>query len=91
MPREKVAIIGSGLVGKSWAMIFAAAGYEVSMYDSDPDQLAKVRPDVAKMLESYEKEGVLKGSASPNEQLELIGVTSNLAECLEVLMRDSLK
>ena len=51
----------------------------------------KVRPDVAKMLESYEKEGVLKGSASPNEQLELIGVTSNLAECLEVLMRDSLK
>ena len=41
MSREKVAIIGSGLVGKSWAMIFAAAGYEVSMYDSDPDQLAK--------------------------------------------------
>ena len=41
MAREKVAIIGSGLVGKSWAMIFAAAGYEVSMYDSDPDQLAK--------------------------------------------------
>ena len=89
MPREKVAIIGSGLVGKSWAMIFAAAGYEVSMYDSDPDQLAKVRPDVAKMLESYEKEGVLKGSASPKEQLELIGVTSNLAECLEVLRRYS--
>ena len=44
----------------------------------------KVRPDVAKMLESYEKEGVLKGTASPKEQLELIGVTSNLAECLEV-------
>ena len=44
----------------------------------------KVRPDVAKMLESYAKEGVLKGTATPKEQLELIGVTSNLAECLEV-------
>ena len=84
MPSDKVAIIGSGLIGKSWAMIFAAAGYKVSMYDSDPDQLAKVRPDVAKMLESYEKEGVLKGSTTSKEQLDLIGVTSNLAECLEV-------
>ncbi len=26
---EKVAIIGSGLVGKSWAMIFASAGNQV--------------------------------------------------------------
>ena len=90
MPRDKVAIIGSGMVGKSWAMIFAAGGYEVSMYDSDPNQLAKVRPDIAKMLEVYEKEGVLKGSTTPKEQLELIGVTSNLAECLEVWKRASL-
>ena len=90
MPRDKVAIIGSGMVGKSWAMIFAASGYEVSMYDSDPNQLAKVRPDIAKMLEVYEKEGVLKGSTTPKEQLELIGVTSNLAECLEVWKRASL-
>ena len=90
MSRDKVAIIGSGMVGKSWAMIFAASGYEVSMYDSDPNQLAKVGPDIAKMLEGYEKEGVLKGNATPKEQLQLIGVTSNLAECLEVRKRYSL-
>ena len=90
LKNEKIGIVGSGLIGKSWAMIFAASGYEVSMYDSDPNQLSKVGPDIAKMLEGYEKEGVLKGSTTTKEQLELIGVTSNLAECLEVCKRDSL-
>ena len=79
MARDKVAIIGSGMVGKSWAMIFAAAGYHVSMYHSDPNQLAKVHPEVAKMLEKYETEVVLKESTTPKKELELIGVTSNLA------------
>ena len=26
---KKVGVVGSGLVGKSWAMIFASQGYEV--------------------------------------------------------------
>ena len=33
MGKGKVGIVGSGLVGKSWAMIFASAGYNVTMYD----------------------------------------------------------
>jgi 3-hydroxyacyl-CoA dehydrogenase len=32
MPR--VAIIGSGLVGRAWAMVFARAGWEAALYDS---------------------------------------------------------
>ena len=30
MSNKKVGIVGSGLVGKSWAMIFASQGYQVS-------------------------------------------------------------
>ena len=33
MLKGKVGIVGSGLVGKSWAMIFASAGYNVTIYD----------------------------------------------------------
>ena len=33
MEKGKVGIVGSGLVGKSWAMIFASAGYNVTIYD----------------------------------------------------------
>jgi len=32
MPR--VAIIGSGLIGRAWAMVFARAGWNVAMYDA---------------------------------------------------------
>ena len=31
-----VAVIGSGLIGRAWAVIFANAGCQVTMYDTDP-------------------------------------------------------
>jgi 3-hydroxyacyl-CoA dehydrogenase len=31
---EKIAIIGSGLIGRAWAMVFARAGHPVKMYDN---------------------------------------------------------
>jgi L-gulonate 3-dehydrogenase len=36
---EKVAIIGSGLIGRSYACLFVSAGYNVSLCDIDPNQL----------------------------------------------------
>jgi 3-hydroxyacyl-CoA dehydrogenase len=36
MPR--VAIIGAGLIGRSWAIVFARAGWDVSLYDASRDQ-----------------------------------------------------
>ena len=38
---EKIAIIGAGLVGRGWAMVFARAGHEVALYDVDPTALKK--------------------------------------------------
>jgi 3-hydroxyacyl-CoA dehydrogenase len=32
---EKIAIIGSGLIGRSWAIVFARAGHAVSLHDND--------------------------------------------------------
>ena len=36
---EKIAIIGSGLIGRAWAISFARAGYAVEMTDIDPNAL----------------------------------------------------
>ncbi|MGD8477562.1 MAG: 3-hydroxyacyl-CoA dehydrogenase [Burkholderiales bacterium] len=33
---EKIAVIGSGLIGRAWAMVFARAGHPVKMYDNAP-------------------------------------------------------
>ena len=80
----KVGIIGSGLIGKNWAMIFASAGYTVSLYDSDPAQLTKVLPDVRAALADFEKKGVLRGKIGREDQIKLISVTSDIKECLKV-------
>jgi len=32
---EKIAIIGAGLIGRAWAMVFARAGHPVKLWDSD--------------------------------------------------------
>ena len=35
-PKMRVAIIGSGLIGRAWAVVFAKAGHQVMMYDTNP-------------------------------------------------------
>ena len=36
---EKIAIIGAGLIGRGWAIVFARAGHEVALYDADAQAL----------------------------------------------------
>jgi 3-hydroxyacyl-CoA dehydrogenase len=36
---EKIAIIGAGLIGRGWAMVFARAGHQVALYDVDAQAL----------------------------------------------------
>jgi L-gulonate 3-dehydrogenase len=51
----RVAIIGSGFIGRAWAISFARAGHDVALWDQDPeaprqaiDFAAAVAPDLAK-------------------------------------------
>jgi 3-hydroxyacyl-CoA dehydrogenase len=34
-----VAIVGAGLIGKSWSCVFARSGFVCRVYDSNPAQL----------------------------------------------------
>ena len=81
---EKVAIIGSGLVGKSWAMIFASTGYQVTLYDIEKSQADKALESIAIELDQFEKEGVLRGHLPAELQKKLISGSSNLKDCIEV-------
>lgn len=40
----QVACIGSGNVGRAWAVVFAKAGHEVALYDALPEQTAGALP-----------------------------------------------
>lgn len=36
---ERIGLIGAGLIGQAWAVVFARAGYEVKLYDAKPEVL----------------------------------------------------
>lgn len=80
---EKVAIIGSGLVGKSWAMIFASAGYKVTLYDILDSQVSAALTNIASELVQFEKDGVIRGTISAADQTKLISGSSNLSDCIK--------
>jgi L-gulonate 3-dehydrogenase len=65
MPR--IAIIGSGLIGRAWAMVFARAGWNVAMYDAVDGAADKALALVAEGLDELAKHGLAedpKGSAA---------------------------
>jgi 3-hydroxyacyl-CoA dehydrogenase len=62
-----VAIIGSGLIGRAWTMVFARAGWDVAMYDAVDGVAGKALGLVAEGLEELAKHGLVddpKGSAA---------------------------
>jgi len=80
--KGKVAIIGSGLIGSSWAMLFAGAGYTVQLYDVLPDRLKTVIAEIEMQLENLAKQNLLRSSIPVREQLAAISTTSDLATCM---------
>ncbi|XP_071800790.1 lambda-crystallin homolog [Asterias amurensis] len=80
--KEKIGIIGSGLIGRSWALIFAGAGFSVTIYDIEQSQLTNALEDIEKQLEELKKSGLLRGSLSPEQQMALISVTMEMKDAV---------
>jgi 3-hydroxyacyl-CoA dehydrogenase len=39
--KTKIGVIGAGLIGRAWAIVFARAGHTVALYDADTEALRK--------------------------------------------------
>merc|ERR1712071_199808 len=83
MENKKVAIVGSGLIGRSWAMLFCGAGYNVCMYDVTQDLVSKALEDIGHQLRELEASKMLRGSLNPAEQLALIKGSETMQECIK--------
>jgi L-gulonate 3-dehydrogenase len=60
----RIALIGAGVVGSSWSLVFARAGFELAIYDADPANAARVPDLVRTALVNLEAQGlVAPGSA----------------------------
>lgn len=52
-----VACIGSGLIGRSWAIVFARAGHEVRLWDAKPRHPKPLAPFVPRFYPSWTNSG----------------------------------
>ena len=75
--------LSSGFIGKNWAMIFASAGYTVSIYDLDKNLRERVLVDIKIALDDHRAARSLRGTLTTEEQLSLISVHDNMAECVQ--------
>jgi L-gulonate 3-dehydrogenase len=58
---DKVAVIGSGLIGRAWSISFARAGYEVALHDAVPGAAEAAIGFVDSVLEDLDRNGLLSG------------------------------
>src|SRR6185312_16650018 len=61
--KARVACIGAGTVGHAWAVVFARAGHDVTLYDSKPGEVGdRALPAVRRILDVLSSAGMLDES-----------------------------
>ncbi|RWM81530.1 MAG: 3-hydroxyacyl-CoA dehydrogenase [Mesorhizobium sp.] len=77
----KVAIIGSGFIGRAWAISFARAGHDVRMWDQSPAATEGAHDYIAGVLGDLAANDLLRGQAI-DVVLGRIAVIAELEEAL---------
>ena len=80
-PVTDTAIIGSGFIGRAWAISFARAGARVRLWDQTENQTAGALAYIGGVLEDLARNDLLNGK-TPKSVLSLISVASSMAEAL---------
>jgi L-gulonate 3-dehydrogenase len=65
-------MIGAGLIGRSWAMVFARAGWRVRLYDSVPEQLEVAREHVEAGLAEQQQYGLASDAKTAAGGIEYV-------------------
>jgi L-gulonate 3-dehydrogenase len=76
---ETIALVGGGLIGQAWAIVFARAGHAVMLYDAAPAALKQAREAIAARLEDLAGYELVR---DPHAVLRRIGYAVGLAEAL---------
>ncbi|MEO6565940.1 MAG: 3-hydroxyacyl-CoA dehydrogenase [Casimicrobiaceae bacterium] len=66
---ETAAIIGAGLVGRAWAMVFARAGWTVHLYDAAAGQVEAAQGFIATSLAEQQAMGLTDDAAAASARI----------------------
>ena len=78
---EKIAIVGAGLIGRAWAIVFARAGCAVRVFDADAQALAQCQRLLLENIGDLAGHGLI--TEAPATVLARITPVATLAEALE--------
>ncbi|WP_256734930.1 3-hydroxyacyl-CoA dehydrogenase [Variovorax sp. dw_954] len=78
---DTVAIVGAGLVGAGWAVVYARAGLNVKVFDANPEITRKSIPLIEGQLAGLHRHGLI--AEDPAVILSRITTASTLAEAVE--------
>lgn len=92
---KTVAVIGAGLIGRAWAMVFARAGWRVRVHDRDAAQLRAAQSYMATSLDEQAEFGLVADPDAARMRTTYVGalddavsgadwVQENLPERLDV-------
>lgn len=92
---KTIAVVGAGLIGRAWAMVFARAGWRVRLNDHEASQLDAARVFIAASLNEQAMHGLVDDAAAARQRIEYVSeleeavadvtwVQENLPERLEV-------
>jgi len=67
---KTIAVIGAGLIGRAWAMVFARAGWAVRLTDTNADQLSRARAFIAASLDEQRQFGLVADAGAALARIE---------------------
>jgi 3-hydroxyacyl-CoA dehydrogenase len=76
-----VTIVGSGFIGRAWAISFARAGHEVRLWDQSPEATRGAHAYISGVLADLAANDLLRGQA-PEGVLARISVVAELGDAL---------
>lgn len=78
---ERIAVIGSGLIGRAWAMVFARAGHPVRLYDNAPGAAEKALTLIEEGLRELREFKLI--SEDPAAVAKRVTVAGSLADAVK--------
>lgn len=86
--KQKIGIVGTGLIGRAWATVFAGNGFEVSLWDPVAGAAEKARRFIRQSLTELNALGLVD---DPKASIAAVHVVTTLADAVKgaVLVQES--
>lgn len=69
---DTVAVVGAGLIGRAWAIVFARAGVAVRLYDSDPAALDAAQARIGQALHDLKGHGLIENVEAVQRHVTIV-------------------